>query len=302
MSTRIARLITALVRPAAGLFVAATLLAGCVGAGGGATPTLPAVSEAPQASTNAASSSSVSGFYLRATQTQALAPQYTFGWLPNMTIADGQYINGMIAIPTIYPGPLYEGLSQRQISAAGIDQIVAEARKDGLLDAKIDFSGEPMPGSVLSHIQIRIDGVTHDLTGPLPSGVVSESASSGTTAAYELFWSRITSLESWLGGELGESKPYTPASIAVLLTPPSDPAGPMTPTEKTWPLSSTFAAFGKAYGGVDYRCATVTGTDLATLLPVVQDSNQLTRFVDSTGAKKSLQVVALVPGDAGPCA
>jgi len=28
------------------------------------------------------------------------------------------------------------------------------------------------------------------------------------------------------------------------------------------------------------RCATVTGTDLATLLPVVQDSNQLTRFVD----------------------
>jgi hypothetical protein len=244
----------------------------------------------------------VSGFYLRATQTQALAPQYTFGWLPNMTIADGQYINGMIAIPTIYPGPLYEGLSQRQISAAGIDQIVAEARKDGLLDAKIDFSGEPMPGSVLSHIQIRIDGVTHDLTGPLPSGVVSESASSGTTAAYELFWSRITSLESWLGGELGESKPYTPASIAVLLTPPSDAAGPMTPTEKTWPLSSTFAAFGKAYGGVDYRCATVTGTDLATLLPVVQDSNQLTRFVDSTGAKKSLQVVALVPGDAGPCA
>jgi hypothetical protein len=46
----------------------------------------------------------------------------------------------------------------------------------------------------------------------------------------------------------------------------------------------------------------VTGTDLAKLLPVVQASNQLTRFADATGAKASIQVVALVPSDAGPCA
>jgi hypothetical protein len=290
------------IRPVAGLAVAAAVLAGCVATAGGATPTLPAASDAPQASATAAGSLSATGFYLRATQTQALAPQYTFGWLPNMTIAGGQYINGMIAIPTVYPGPLYEGLSQRPISAAGIDKIVTEARNEGLLGAKTDFTGQPLPGSVQTHVQIKVDGVTHDLTGPLPSGAASESASPGTTAAYELFWSRITGLESWLGGELGASKPYTPTSIAVLLTPPSDAASPMTPTQKTWPLASTFATFGKAYGGVDYRCATVTGVDLATLLPVVQASNQLTQFVDSTGAKKSLQVLILVPGDPGPCA
>jgi hypothetical protein len=74
------------------------------------------------------------------------------------------------------------------------------------------------------------------------------------------------------------------------------------PTETPWPLAGTFATFGKLYGGSDTRCATVTGQDLAKLLPVVQASNQLTRFVDSSGAKASLQVVALVPGDAGPCA
>jgi hypothetical protein len=202
----------------------------------------------------------------------------------------------------VYPGPLYEGLSERTISAAGIDKIVTEARNDGLLGAATDFSGQPAPGSVLTHIELRVDGVTHDLTGPLPSDSSPASVSPGTTAAYQAFWGRITSLDSWLGTELGASKPYVPTSIAVLLTPPSDAAAPMTPTEKTWPLASTFATFGKAYGGVDYRCATVTSSELATLMPVILDSNQLTRFVDSTGAKRSLQVLVLVPGDSGPCA
>lgn len=289
------------IRPLTGLVLAAVALAGCVG-GGGASPTPPDTSQGPRSTATATGSPAASGFYLRATQTQALAPQYTFGWLPNLTIAGGQYIDGMIAIPTIYPGPLYEGLSERSISAAGIDQIVAEARKDGLLGSKTDYSGQPAPGSVLTHVELQIDGVTHDLTGPLPSGDAPTSASPGTTAAYELFWSRITSLDSWLGADLGQSKPYVPTSIAVLLTPPTTASGPMTPTETSWPLASTFATFGKPYGGADYRCATVTGTELATLLPVVQASNQLTRFVDSTGAKKSLQILVLVPVDPGPCA
>lgn len=300
MSTGSATSSKVFIRPLTGLVLAAVAVAGCV-ANGGASPTHPDASDGPGPSATATASPSASGFYLKATQTQALAPQNTFGWLPSVTVASGQYIDGMIATPTIYPGPIYEGLSERSITAAGIDQIVAEARKDGLLGAKTDFSGQPAPGSVLTHVELQIDGVTRELIGPLPSGVASESASPGTTAAYDLFWSRITGLDSWLGADLGQSKPYVPTSVAVLLTPPADASGPVTPSEKSWPLASTFADFGTAYGG-DYRCATVTGTDLATLLPVVQASNQLTRFVDSTGAKKSLQVRVLVPGDAGPCA
>ena len=299
MSTGNATSSKVFIRPLTGLVLAAVALAGCV-ANGGASPTLPDASDGPRSSATATASQSASGFYLKATQTQALAPQYTFGWLPSVTVASGQYINGVVAVPTIYPGPLYDGLSERPITAAGIDQIVAEARKDGLLGAKTDFSGEPAPGSILTHVEMQIDGIAHELTGPLLSGAASESASPGTAAAYELFWSRITSLDSWLGADLGQSKAYVPTSVAVLLTPPADASGSVTPSEKSWPLASTFAAFGTAYGG-DYRCATVTGTDLATLLPVVQASNQLTRFVDSTGAKKSLQIRVLVPGDAGPC-
>jgi hypothetical protein len=105
----------------------------------------------------------------------------------------------------------------------------------------------------------------------------------------------------WLGTDLGESTPYTPTSIAILLTPPADASGGIAPTEKPWPLTTALAKFGSPAGGAGYRCATVTGSDLATLLPVVEAANALTVFVDSANAKMSAKVEVLVPGDAGPC-
>ncbi|HEX7590942.1 MAG TPA: hypothetical protein VF375_03255 [Candidatus Limnocylindrales bacterium] len=310
MSTRLDSIGFSKARIAAVLIVLAAVVGGCVGAGAGPSGSGtsgasggPSGSGASGASGGPSDSASVSGFYLRAFQTQALAPQHTFGWFPTSTVSDGQYIDGMIAIPAIYPGPLYTGLPTRSISPAAIAAIIAEARKDGMLDAKTDFTGQSMPGSVLAHVVLTVDGMTHDLTGPLPAEAAPTSADPGTTAAFELFWSKVTSIGTWLAPELGTSQPYVPTSIAVLVTPPTDVSGGgIAPTEKPWPLAGTFATFGKPYGGADFRCSTVTGADLATLLPVVQASNQLTRFVDSSGAKASIQVVALVPGDPGPCA
>jgi hypothetical protein len=45
----------------------------------------------------------------------------------------------------------------------------------------------------------------------------------------------------------------------------------------------------------------VSGADVTRLVPVVKQSNQLTRFVDSSGVKNSLVVRVLVPGEPGPC-
>jgi hypothetical protein len=281
------------VRLLAGSLLSAGLLAGCVGAGDKASPSGP----------TASGSSSASGFYLRAWRDQALAPWYTFGWLPSVTVSDGQYISGMVAVPAIYPGPIYVSLSARPISARGIDAIVAEARKDGLLGPTSGLGAGLMPGSISAHILLVVDGVTHDLTGVLPTGPLPASTvAPGTAAAFASFWSRLEMLDAWLSTELGPSSPYAPTSIAAMLTPPAEANGSIAPTDRPWPLASTFTTFGKPFGGSVNRCGTVTGTDLATLLPVVQASNQLTRFVDSTGAKASLQARALVPGESGPCA
>ena len=276
------------------------VLSGCVAGTGGRASSSPAASSAPEASATPGGSPAA-GFYLRAWQTQALAPQYTFGGLPVVTIADGRYIDGRVAVPAIYPGPIYIGPFERTISAKGVEAIVAEARADGLLGDKADFSDPRLVGGITAHIRLVVDGVTHDLTGPMPTDATTTAAAPGTASAFAAFWNRIGTIDFWLAAELGQSEPYSPASIAVLLTPPADAAAGITASEVAWPLASPFSAFGGPYGGSVYRCATVTGADLAKLLPVVQASNALTRFVDSTGAKVSLQVRVLLPGEASPC-
>lgn len=311
MSPRISPPFSSFVRSLAGLFVVAAVVSGCVTAavtGAPGSSGAPTSSATPNASTpvspaaSPAGSSSANGFYLRAWQTQALAPQYGFGSLPIATIAGGKYINGMVAIPAIYPGPIYVGLSASPISAAGIDAIVAEARADGLLGDKTDFSGTLMPGAVTAHIELVVNGVTHDLTGSLPTDNATAAAKPGTEAAFEAFWNRISSIDTWLAADIGQSDSYSPSSVAVMVMPPADAASGITPQEKPWPLSGTFAKFGSPMGVAGYRCGVVSGADLGTLLPVVQASNALTRFVDSAKAKMSLQVRVLVPGESSPCA
>ncbi|MGD0248750.1 MAG: hypothetical protein ABSB75_06820, partial [Candidatus Limnocylindrales bacterium] len=151
MSSRIYPMDNSFVRLLAGSLLSAGLVAGCVASAGVASPTAANASSSPAdrspAPSAAPSGSSAGGFYLRAWQYQAVPPEYTFGWLPVVTIADGNYINGRVAVPDIYPGPIYIELSARPISAEGIDSIVAKARADGLLGDKSDFTGAPMPGS-----------------------------------------------------------------------------------------------------------------------------------------------------------
>jgi hypothetical protein len=293
--TRLPRLA---VLAAAGLLT----LTGCVATGAGGTvhdgPSATPVSPAP-----ATPSASIAdgGFYLQAWQTQALAPQNTFGWLPVVTIADGQYIDGRVAIPAIFPGPIYVGLSERPISANGIAAIVTEARADGLLGGVIDFTGITAPGSITAHIRLVVDGVTYDLAGPLPTDASTTVTAPGTVAAFTAFWNRIGTIDTWLRAELGQSQPYSPVRLGVLLAPPADASAGIAPKETPWPLTSPVATFGRPFGGSVYRCAVVTGADLAKLLPVVQASNALTRFVDSAGDMVSIQARVLLPGEASPC-
>ena len=281
--------------------LAAVLVAGCVSpaaTGPGSTSGTPG--QTGDAGGAATPSAPTAGFYLRAWQTQALAPQYTFGWLPAATIADGQYIDGQVAIPMIYPGPLYVGPFSSPISVAGIDAIVGEAQADGLLGSTTDFAAGLMPGSISAHIEIVVDGVKHELTGTPPTDAAPAKVTPGTPAAFQAFWTKITSLQTWLAANLGPSSAYQPKSMAVMPVQPTAAPSGMTPQVVKWPLSSTFATFGTATGGT--RCGVVTGADLALLLPVVQAANALTRFTDSTGASMSLTVRVLVPGETGPCA
>jgi hypothetical protein len=295
MELRLPQSSVSLARRAGALVAAALLVAACA-----ITGSQSGASGSPGSSSADPTGSSGGGFYLRAWETQALAPQYTFTRLSIVTISDGQLIDGRVAIPAIYPGPLWIGPSARPISTTGIASIVSEARSLGLLGAKSDFTDGGVAGATTGHVQMVVEGVTYDLTGSVSvsDGV---SATPGTAAAFEAFWQKLADTTGWLGTALGAATPYEPARLAVLAMPPVEPSAGINANEVPWPLVTPFNSFGTAYGGTGNRCAVVSGADLAKLLPVVKQSNQLTRFVDGDGVKDSLLVRVLVPGEASPC-
>jgi hypothetical protein len=293
----------------AALGAVALVGAGCVGAGATTQPNVPGGpgSNAP----SSAQPSGGSGFYLRAWQTQAIAPDRSFIWLPLVTIADGQFIDGNVAIPMIYPGPVFVQPDARPISQAGIDAIVAEAGADGVLSGQPDCGS--MPGSIVGHLQLTVNGTTQELACGIPAGgaisappsagaaSAALSAGAATTAGFVAFWNKITSLGSWLSADLGAAAGYTPARLAVLLTPPAAPQFALTQNQASWPLAGDMSSFGTAFSG-DMRCGVVSGADLAPLLTVARSANQLTVLVDGSGGKASLEARVLVPGEPDPCA
>ena len=221
--------------------------------------------------------------------------------MPALAIADGDLISGLVAVPAIYPGPLYLSPIARPLSDTGLQMVISQLRKAGLL-ANLDFATPPLPGASILHLRVSFDGSTYESVGyPSTGGCANGSICTydpGTSEAFADMVARLSAPEAWLNGELGPSSQYSPAGLAVRLTAPQDAAGPMTPMVYSWPLAVSFASLS-ADGSFD--CVTLGRAATAALLPLIREANVLARFTDSTGALRGLQVRALFPGEAAPC-
>ncbi len=306
-------------RRALAVLIIALFAIGCAPAAGGASsqPTpnpgatttspsvtaTPTITAAPPTSipsavpTTGPSGTPSTAFYLRGWYTQSLAPQYTFTWLPPVTIADGVYLNGNVAVPAIYPGPLMILPIARSITDAGVQEIVDDARELGLLEGSGDFTGaSPKPGAKPAQIELVVDGVKHELTGDPSLSVLCDrgqcTAEPGTPEAFTAFWNELGMLDLWLDSQLGDSHQYTPERISMLLTDPGDTSAMSpAPVLVDWPLAVPLG---------DVGCLTVTGSDLDTILPVLQSANQLAMFSDGAIVREPL-VSVLVPGGPSRC-
>lgn len=224
-----------------------------------------------------------------------------------LTIKDGIAIDGNVAVPAIYPGPLLIVPFSRSISAAGIAAIVDEARRLGLLGDVTDFTGDSvMPGSRVGQIRLVVDGLTYDLVGnpdlAVRCGGARCQADAGSPEAFGAFWQELTFLDSWVGTELGAPGQYTPERLAVLFTDPARPEPGLEQQLATWPLDETFHVIGVDFPGqAGARCVTLSGDDLDTVLPVLLRANQLTVFNDTVDTLRSAIAVVVVPGADSPC-
>jgi hypothetical protein len=216
--------------------------------------------------------------------------------MPPVTISDGSYINGNVAIPAIYPGPVLVLPVASTISEAGIATIVAEATRLGLLGDQSDFTGEyGVPGAKLGQIEMVVDGKTHSLTGKPDLQIVCVTApcegAPGSPEAFASFWRDVTGLESWIPADLGPSQQYAPERVAVMFGQADAATSSPPATIVPWPLSDPVAAGD---------CLTLTGDDLATALPVLQAANQDTLF-SSDGQYLTPTARVLVPREPSPC-
>jgi hypothetical protein len=246
-------------------------------------------------------------FYLRAWTSQALPPSETFTWAAMMTIADGLLIDGNVAVPAIFPGPLMISPFARSISAAGVAAIVERADSLGLLGDVTDFTGgATMPGSQTAQIEIVIDGESRVLLGDpnLISRCGAERciAEPGTPEAFAAFWQDLVNAQTLLEAELGPVGSYHPERVALLLTTPqaADPA--LSPDPVAWPFDTPMAEAGVAFPGQEGdRCVTLSGEALDIMLPILEQGNQLTTFIDTDGTLRAPVVRVLVPGEPSPC-
>jgi hypothetical protein len=251
--------------------------------------------------------SAPTGLYMRVWQEQALPPPATFLSAPVVTVSDGMWIDNMVAVPAIFPGPLMVLPNARTITPVGEKQITDQARELGLLDGQTDFTGgQVMPGGITGMVAFIIDGVSHTLNGDPSRARFCDNnqlcpVDPGTPEAFAAFYTVIQDTR-WLEANLGPNGRYQPESVAVLLIPPASGEPGIPPNKTDWPLETDFAEFGQPLaGGEGQRCANVTGEDLDKLLPALLAGNQLTVFVDATGAEHSVQARALVPGEKSPC-
>ena len=246
-------------------------------------------------------------YLLRASLTQALAPENVFAWMPAVTITADLVVVTSGPVPAIFPGPLLPNLRGREISRAGYDRIVSQARTLGLLDGDGDFSPPDVaPGMQLGRIEISVDGGMRILIGD-PSRVIQCIRAPcdpppATPEAFASFWQQLSDLPATIPDELGSEFGYRPDGFALLIgVEHADGGAGIEPRVRQWPLSTPLADLGRPIGDrLVPRCATIEGDDAATLATEFEASDQLTRWVDPGGAAADAQSIAvrpLMPGE-----
>jgi hypothetical protein len=210
--------------------------------------------------------------------------------------ADGRLIT-QGAVPEIYPGPALPSLIETRISQSGIGAILQSAREAGLTgpDRKL---GQLMPdvGQTVFTV-VYPDSGTHRTT--LYPQFGQDSPDPAIQALLDFESLLLNPRASMADQVVGSDEPYAFDRLRVISRPGSrqDAPEPSLVTVRDWPLGS-LATLGEPLQqfGADYRCALVSGDDLATLLPDVQASNQLTLW-RSGGQLYSAIYHPLLPDD-----
>jgi hypothetical protein len=234
-----------------------------------------------------------------------VAPQYTLTNTPLFSL----FGDGLVVIPgaqiEIYPGPALAALAQERLSTDAIQQLLQAALDAGLNTDRsyTDMGSVGISDAATTTFTLTVDGQTHTTRvyalselGPRPDGMSQDEYQ--TRQDVFAFQTKATDL-SWLPqGAISDQGAYQPSALRLFVSD-YQPDPNLTEPRIEWPLSPGLATFGDPLQDMNgTRCGTVVADAAATLIPLVEQANQLTPWT-SGGARYGILFRPLLPDESG---
>lgn len=231
-------------------------------------------------------------------------------WATNLPVVslmgDGSLI-GQGAQIMIYPPPALPSLTVTGLNEDGIQAILLEADAAGLLDGDRSYDMPAIADAETTVFTVNANGRTNVVSVyALSLGEdVTDIPEEEREARRKLsrFMTLMTSTSGWLPtativtpGQQYEFEQLQIASQPEANAPQQD--DDIEPGEAQWPLATPLSELGNPYFMEMSRCFVVEGSELATLLPMLQQTNTLTRWV-SNKDRYLLYLRPLMPDETG---
>ena len=204
----------------------------------------------------------------------------------------------------IYPGPAMPNLQVSRLTEEGVQAILDEARKAGLLGQDASYDYPCVADAPTTTFTVAADGATHTITAyalgfeeGTTGGCGGAAIDVGARAKLLDFSTKLGNLRSWLPeGSISAEEQYTPTEMRVYVRSyQGDPELKQQPT--AWPLEGPLSSFGELDANLDQaRCGVVSGADIETLLPDAYAANELTPWT-SDGQDFGLLFRPLLPDE-----
>ncbi len=208
--------------------------------------------------------------------------EYNLTQIPGFTL----YGDGTVVVTgpqiDIYPPPALPNLQTTTISAEAIQEILSQAKEAGLFANDVDYGQPAITDVPTTTITIDSGGVTY-ISNLYALGM--EEGASGLTAEQQQARATVIAWESQLydltAFEPGETvwAEYEFSGLAVFSLP-FDPSTPpdetdVQPNRLDWPLGD-LSTLGEPVQPEGYRKVVVSGADLDTLLPLLEEATWIT--------------------------
>ena len=222
-----------------------------------------------------------------------LPPWVTLGFYPTVVLyADGRLIMQGPQIE-IYPGPALPNLQVTHVSQAGVEQVLTWAEEAGLKGPDRQLGELLLDAGQTVFTVVSPDGTHH-------TSVTDLSASDPEIRAVAHFQEVMLDLRSWIPDEIaGADEPYAFDRLRVISSE-ADPAAivdPQLSSTLEWPLDTPLADLGTSMSEpANYRCGLIEGDDLAALMPLLQQANELTLW-QSDDTLYQLELRPLLPDE-----